>query len=57
MYLDKQPVTIKLIKNQHLNNYFKMITILYLLIVDVSLVMITIVEKRLGIFTGVTNTK
>ena len=35
----------------------KMITTLYLLIVDVSLVMTTFVEEGLGTFTGVTNTK
>ena len=34
-----------------------MIIILYLLIVDVSLIMTTAVEDGLGSFTGVTNTK
>ena len=34
-----------------------MIIILYLLIVDVSLVMTKAVEEGLGSFTGVTNTK
>ena len=39
------------------NLNLKKITILYLIIVDLSLVMTTVVEDGLGTFTGITNTK